>query len=128
MTIVVFLLVVFFVLLVNTNVRCHEFEADYCGKEIHEICHMPRPETYQAVFDVRMCLRGAVETGVKCKDYLDNINPSIIEPCYDEITTTCKNVIPGSYRIRDCLLKLTKTVSKSCAESLSRNDATRTLQ
>ncbi len=99
-------------------------EGNPCTEDISNICGMAFPESYQSVYDARMCLRSSLETSLSCRDYLENVSPSIIEPCYNEITRNCKNVNPGNNRMHECLSKYSESLTKECSAALSRNEKT----
>ncbi len=103
----------------NNSLSFNISEKNVCEDDIVNICGMPFPETYQAVFDARFCLRSSlVEVSDDCLDYVNNISPSLIEPCFNEITTYCKNVSPGANRIQACLAKYETKLSEECSFSL----------
>ncbi len=90
--------------------------ANPCTQDISNICGMPFPETYQSIFDARLCLRGSVsEVSKDCLDYVNIESPSIIEPCFSEINMFCRNVAPGENRIHICLSKYPEKLTKECS-------------
>lgn len=77
-----------------------------CENELQSICGMTFPDTYQGIFDARMCLWSNRESlAPQCSQYLLQTSPSVIEPCFDQILRYCKDVSPGNNRIHACLLK-----------------------
>jgi hypothetical protein len=92
-----------------------------CDDDISNICGMAFPDTYQAIYDSRLCLKANSNIISKdCLNYVNNISPSIIEPCFTEIRNNCKAVNPGNNRMHDCLSKQTDTLSIQCLSALSR--------
>ncbi len=96
-----------------------------CADDIFGICGMPFPEEYLAVYDARLCLKeNSLFVSKKCQDYVNTVTPSIIEPCFKEIRSYCKNVQPGGNRIHTCLSKYEKDISEECTVALSRAETT----
>jgi hypothetical protein len=90
-----------------------------CSYDITNICGMPFPDSYQAVFDVRLCLRGSDKVSQKCQDYLTNVSPSVVEPCFEEIKRFCFNLTPGGNQISSCLSKYSSELSVICSVALT---------
>jgi len=91
-----------------------------CEQDLANICGMTLPESYQAVYDARMCLWGSKDLlSEHCVNYLLNESPSLLEPCYVEIGKYCKNVVPGSNRVSECIQKIPLVdLSNTCGTSL----------
>jgi hypothetical protein len=99
-----------------------------CTNDITHVCGMAFPETYQAIYDARFCLRGSsADIKKECLDYVTNVSPSIIESCYTEIKSFCRNVVPGDNRMHNCLSKYPAELSKECsaAKDLSVSSASK---
>lgn len=93
-----------------------------CEPDLHRICGNEKfptdtPELYQA----RMCLRANIDSiDPSCTNYLTVMNPSIVEPCFDEINQNCKNVPAGDSRVHHCLESTVTKFSPKCAASIRR--------
>ncbi len=86
-----------------------------CEQDITNVCGMPFPDTYQAIFDARICLKSSwFEVSAKCQSYLTIESPSIIEPCFAEINMLCRNVAAGENRIHTCLSKYSEKLTNEC--------------
>ncbi len=91
-----------------------------CEDSIANVCGMAFPDSYQAVYDVRLCLKLNSEIITKeCRDYVEIISPSIVEPCFEDIREFCKNVNPGNDRIQTCLKNSLQKLSNKCIVALS---------
>lgn len=74
-----------------------------CEKELQELCALDEKDVDE--FDARMCLRAYRDLiSDECSFFLMR-HPSIVEPCYQEISTFCIGVEAGDRRILNCLLQ-----------------------
>lgn len=101
----------------------NENESGPCQSDLMEICGLTYPTTYQGIFDARMCLWGKHERiSPECLRYLTEESPSIIEPCFDSISSSCKDVTPGDNRIHNCLQNQAKdSMSPQCKTAMDRD-------
>jgi hypothetical protein len=91
-----------------------------CQDDISNVCGMPFPFTFQTIFDARLCLKSnSKQVSKECTNYLLNISPSIVEPCFEEIKSYCRNVSPGNNRLNTCLSKYSSSVNPQCANALT---------
>ncbi len=106
-----------------------ETETNPCAEDISNICGMPFPVDDLAVYDTRLCLKeNSLHVSIKCQDYVSSLTPSIIEPCFNEIRTFCKNVQPGANRIHTCLSMHENELTEECSVALSLDEPTSSIQ
>ncbi len=91
--------------------------ANPCVTDIQTICGMPFPDSFRAIYDARFCLKGSSEVSAECVEFLHSANPSIVEPCFNEIKTLCADIVPGGNRIHDCLSQNPTLVSAECSSA-----------
>jgi hypothetical protein len=80
----------------------------------------------------RMCLKANRDLiGSQCSNYMEKVNPSVIEYCYDTVQKYCKTVESGESRIHQCILdreakgdKLSADCVKFAHESAPAKDRT----
>lgn len=90
--------------LLPDNGPLREYENGPCQEDLIEICELPYPTTYKGTFDARMCLwANRDHVSQECLRYLTKESPSIIEPCYDSILASCRDITPGDNRLHNCL-------------------------
>ncbi len=95
-----------------------------CFDDITNICGLPFPESYQGIYDSRMCLQeNKLKISNSCLNYVTNVSPSIVEPCYQDIKNYCKNVQPGDNRMSLCLSKYPSKISSQCMTAILRSDS-----
>lgn len=76
-----------------------------CTKELLTYCVDMPPDSLEDSFLARMCLRDYRENlSHECKIFIYEDSPSLVEPCFQEISTFCHDVIPGDNRILACLM------------------------
>eukprot|EP00981_Chlorochromonas_danica_P004116 scaffold801_cov178-Ochromonas_danica.AAC.21 len=96
-----------------------------CQKEMHDFCSLDNKKEMKNVdeFDARMCLRAYRDLiSDECSLFLVR-HPSIVEPCYQEISTFCVGVEAGNRRILNCLLQQDYAgFSRECQLALKAED------
>ncbi|RYH14331.1 hypothetical protein EON65_33790 [archaeon] len=76
-----------------------------CTKELLTLCVDMLPDSLEDSFRARMCLRGYKEKlSHECKTFIYEDSLSLVEPCFQEIGTYCRDVVPGNNRILTCLM------------------------
>lgn len=90
-----------------------------CADDLSSICGMGLPDSYEGVYNARLCLRHNHEdVSVGCQIFVEKTSPSIVEPCFDQISTFCKDMKPGSGRIHSCLYDSINDLTVRCANAL----------
>lgn len=104
---------------VELSIATMDSQQHPCFDDLASICGMELPNSYENEYNVRLCLSHNHDcVSVGCQNFVVKNCPSIVEPCYDEITRFCKNVKPGSDRIRNCLYESMNHLTVRCANSL----------
>lgn len=89
-----------------------------CEPDLHHICGPEKfPTETVDLFAARMCLRANSDAiGSSCMNYLMVENPSIVEPCFENINKFCNGVPAGDSRIHQCLtnVRLPDQLSEKC--------------
>jgi len=103
---------------------CDLYDTDtaVCAKDLEEICGMNAfPDSIQALHDSRNCLRKSKDLVSKeCVDYLELDKPSIVDSCFTEMKTYCMKVVPGAFRIHNCLSGIDESdISPGCQTALT---------
>eukprot|EP01031_Cornospumella_fuschlensis_P027152 gene27152-32798_t len=76
-----------------------------CTKELLTLCVDMLPDSLEDSFQARMCLREYKDKlSIECSTFIYEDSPSLVEPCYQEIGTHCRDTVPGNNRILGCLM------------------------
>lgn len=96
-----------------------------CEQELVNFCKLNSFRGFEQNFEARMCLRAFRDMlSEQCLQRLQVV-PSIVEPCYQEISTYCQDVEPGDNRILSCLVKQDYAgIARDCQLALSEYDWT----
>jgi hypothetical protein len=114
-------LLVLTILKVALSCDVYDSNTSTCAEDLEEICGVTSfPDSIQSLYDSRACLKKNKDfISKECLVYLELDKPSIIDSCFVEIKSYCLHVVPGSFRLHNCLSAVPEDdLSPNCREAL----------